>query len=96
MKRARVPRSAARRWHRTTTRAPSSVIDSNSDLILPNVCAASRVQMQRHYLSDVAFGAALGIVAGRAVTIQTGGYAFALSPVAAPGPGVNFTLIGKR
>jgi len=29
--------------------------------------AASRVQMQRHYLSDVAFGAALGIVAGRTI-----------------------------
>jgi membrane-associated phospholipid phosphatase len=29
----------------------------------------SRVQMKRHNLSDVAFGAALGIAAGRTVTI---------------------------
>lgn len=31
--------------------------------------AASRVQNQRHYLSDVVFGAALGTVAGRTVTV---------------------------
>ena len=31
--------------------------------------ALSRVQMRRHYLSDVAFGAALGIVAGRTITL---------------------------
>src|SRR3954469_24459171 len=29
--------------------------------------AASRVQMKRHYLSDVAFGAALGIISGRTI-----------------------------
>ena len=34
--------------------------------------AASRIQMKRHYLSDVAFGAAIGIMAGRTVTIGRG------------------------
>ena len=48
--------------------------------------ALSRVQMKRHYLSDIAFGAALGIAAGRTVTI---GHAreFSLGPMFAPGGG---------
>jgi membrane-associated phospholipid phosphatase len=59
--------------------------------------AASRVQDQRHYLSDVAFGAAIGIVAGRAVTIGRGDARFAVSPApTAGGAAVNFTLIGKN
>jgi len=58
--------------------------------------AASRIQTQRHYLSDVAFGAAIGIVAGRTVTIGHGNARFAVSPAAAPGGGgVNFTWVGK-
>jgi len=36
--------------------------------------AASRIQMKRHYASDVAFGAALGIVAGRTVTLGHTGW----------------------
>ena len=35
--------------------------------------AASRVEMKRHYLSDVAFGAALGIVAAARCRSATGG-----------------------
>jgi membrane-associated phospholipid phosphatase len=59
--------------------------------------AASRVQVQRHYLSDVAFGAAVGIIAGRTVTIGRGDARFAVSPAAAPGgAGVNFTWVGKK
>jgi hypothetical protein len=58
---------------------------------------ASRIQDKRHYLSDVAFGAALGVVAGRSVTVGRGDARFAVSPVIAPGGGgVNFTLIGKN
>ena len=37
---------------------------------LASYVALSRVQMQRHYLSDVAFGAALGIAAGRTITLD--------------------------
>jgi membrane-associated phospholipid phosphatase len=58
--------------------------------------AASRVEMQRHYLSDVAFGAALGIVAGRTLPIGHG-RALMLTPMASPsGVGAQFTLSGGR
>jgi membrane-associated phospholipid phosphatase len=58
--------------------------------------AAQRVQGKRHYLSDVAFGAALGIVAGRTVTMP-GGHKMSLGPIATDfGPAAGFTLIGKR
>ena len=59
--------------------------------------AASRMETQRHFLSDVAFGAAIGIVSGRTVTVGHGNARFALSPAAAPGGGgVNFTWVGKK
>jgi membrane-associated phospholipid phosphatase len=52
---------------------------------------ASRVQMKRHYLSDVAFGAAIGIVAGRSVTLAN--HRFVLGPMVADhGGGIAFTL----
>jgi membrane-associated phospholipid phosphatase len=58
--------------------------------------AAARVQTQRHYLSDVAFGAALGMVAGRSVTIGHNGRGFRVSPMAAPGgAGASFTWVDK-
>ena len=58
---------------------------------------ASRIQMKRHYLSDVAFGAAIGIMAGRTVTIGRGSARFAVAPAAAPGgAGVNFTWVGGQ
>ena len=58
--------------------------------------AVSRVQMQKHYLSDVAFGAALGILAARTVTIGHG-RGLQVSPLAAPGgAAVSFTWIGKK
>jgi membrane-associated phospholipid phosphatase len=59
--------------------------------------AASRVQAKRHYLSDVAFGAAIGIVAGRTVTIGRGDTKFALSPMATRGgAGVSLTLVDRN
>jgi membrane-associated phospholipid phosphatase len=59
--------------------------------------AASRVQVKRHYLSDVALGATLGIIAGRSVTVGRGDTRFALGPSVVPGgAGVNFTLIGRK
>ncbi len=55
--------------------------------------AASRVEMKKHYLSDVAFGAALGIAAGRTVPIGHG-QRLLISPMASPsGVGASFTLI---
>jgi hypothetical protein len=57
--------------------------------------AASRIQGKRHYLSDVAFGAALGVVAGRTVTMP-GGHKMSIGPIATDfGPAAGFTLIGK-
>lgn len=59
--------------------------------------AASRVQVRRHFLSDVTFGAALGIAAGRTVTIGRGTHRFAVAPTAVPGGGgVSLTWIGSN
>ena len=64
---------------------------------LAGYVAASRIQTQKHYLSDVALGAALGIVGGRTVTIGRGDARFAVAPAAAPGgAGVSFTWLGTR
>jgi membrane-associated phospholipid phosphatase len=64
---------------------------------LASYVAASRVHVKRHYLSDVAFGAAVGMVAGRTVTVGRGRARFALSPaVSANHAGVSFTLVDKR
>jgi len=45
--------------------------------------AGSRVTENRHYVSDVVFGATIGIIAGRTVTIGHGGQRFAVAPIAA-------------
>ena len=47
----------------------------------------SRLQENRHYLSDVVFGAAIGIVAGRGAELRHGHATLALAPFAAPGGG---------
>jgi membrane-associated phospholipid phosphatase len=47
--------------------------------------AESRIQENRHYASDVIFGAAVGIVSGRTVGIQRGARRFELSPAVVPG-----------
>ena len=57
--------------------------------------AASRVQGKRHYLSDVMFGAALGVVAGRTVTMP-GGHKMSFGPIGTDfGPAAGFTLINR-
>jgi membrane-associated phospholipid phosphatase len=54
--------------------------------------AASRIQDKRHFLSDVAFGAAIGIVSGRTVTFGRGEHRVTMSPAATPaGGGVSLT-----
>jgi membrane-associated phospholipid phosphatase len=56
--------------------------------------AAGRIQTRRHYLSDVTFGAALGIVAGRTVTLGRGRARFVLIPIAtAEGAGAGLSLV---
>jgi len=55
--------------------------------------AASRVQMKRHYFSDVVFGAALGIVAGRTATLANG--RLLVAPIATTGgAGASLTWRG--
>ena len=57
----------------------------------------SRLQQNRHYLSDVIFGAAIGIVAGRATTVGHGKASFAVTPYAVGGGGgVTFTLVPRQ
>ena len=59
---------------------------------LATYVAASRIQDKRHFLSDVAFGAAIGIVAGRSVTVGRGDTRFAVAPSAVRGGGaISFT-----
>jgi len=62
---------------------------------LASYVAMSRVQMQRHYLSDVAFGAALGIVAGR--TVRIGHQRWMITPIGTEnGAAAGFTWVGKK
>jgi membrane-associated phospholipid phosphatase len=58
--------------------------------------AGSRLQSKRHHLSDVAFGAAIGLIAGRTVTVGSGSARMAVSPTAVPGgAGITFTHVGR-
>lgn len=58
--------------------------------------AAARIQDRKHFLSDVAMGAAIGILSGRTVTIGSGEKKFAVAPVATSGgAAVNFTWVGN-
>ena len=64
---------------------------------LATYVAAQRVQDKRHFLSDMTFGAAAGIVAGRSVTIGRGSTRFVVAPALAPGgAAVSFTLLPKN
>jgi membrane-associated phospholipid phosphatase len=59
--------------------------------------AASRVQMQRHYLSDVLAGATVGILAGRSVTVGPRNARFSIDPMpVAGGIGVSFTKVTRK
>lgn len=60
--------------------------------------AASRVHEKRHFLSDVTFGAAVGIVSGWAVTVGRGKAQMSVAPIVAPdggGGGIGFTWTGQ-
>jgi hypothetical protein len=57
--------------------------------------AASRLHDNRHYLSDVIFGAAVGSIAGRTVVHHASDY-WAVTPVAVPGGGVALMVTRIR
>jgi membrane-associated phospholipid phosphatase len=59
--------------------------------------AGSRLQENKHFMSDVIFGAAVGVVSGRAVSLGHGKTRFAMAPFAAAGGGgVGFTLLPSQ
>jgi membrane-associated phospholipid phosphatase len=59
--------------------------------------AASRLHHRRHYLSDVTFGAAVGIVAGRSMTVGSGAARFIVAPAAVQSGGaITFTWVGSH
>ena len=78
--------------HASTSFATATVLQSNYgwQVGIPayaaaGFVAASRLNEDRHYLSDVVFGAALGIMVGRTVTVRIGKGRFLVIPVAGPG-----------
>ena len=90
--------------HTSVTFATATVLQRNFGwkagvpaYALASYVAASRVQMKRHFLSDVAFGAAIGIVSGRTVTVGRGSARFAVAPAVSPNQaGVSFVLLGQQ
>jgi hypothetical protein len=77
--------------HAAVTFAAATVIErhlgwkhSFAAYAIASYVAASRLHDNRHYLSDVVFGAAVGTIAGRTVTAH-GRDTWTLAPVAAPG-----------
>jgi membrane-associated phospholipid phosphatase len=63
---------------------------------LATYIGASRIQSKRHYLSDVAFGAAIGIASGRTITIGKGETRFSVTPMPlSGGAGLSITLVGR-
>ena len=90
--------------HSSTTFATATVLQRHFGwkagvpaYALASYVAASRVQVKRHYLSDVTLGATLGIIAGRTVTVGRGDARFALAPSAVPGgAGVSFNWLGRH
>ena len=90
--------------HSATTFATATVLQQHYGwkagvpaYALATYVAASRVQMKRHYLSDVTMGAAIGIIGARSVTLGRGDARFAMAPAAVPGGGaVQFNWLGRR
>ena len=53
--------------------------------LVASYVATSRLNENKHYLSDIVFGAALGVMTGRTVTIDIAKGAFTLNPMLTPG-----------
>ncbi|MEO8070617.1 MAG: phosphatase PAP2 family protein [Acidobacteriota bacterium] len=89
--------------HTAATFATATVLQSHYGwkagapaYVVASWVAASRVQTDRHYLSDVIAGATLGVLAGRSVTVGQGRARFALAPMAgAGGIGVGFVHVTR-
>jgi hypothetical protein len=84
--------------HASVTFATATVIErhlgwrkSVLGYAIASYVAMSRIHDNRHYVSDVIFGAAVGSIAGRTVVHHRSDY-WAFSPVAVPGGGVALLL----
>ena len=78
--------------HASATFAAASVIERHFGyraswpmFAIAGYVAASRLTENRHYLSDVLFGSALGMASGWAVVGRHGRSGFALNPAPIPG-----------
>jgi hypothetical protein len=90
--------------HTTTAFASAAVLERHFGwkvglpaYAVASYVAVSRVEMKRHYVSDVVFGAALGIVAGRTVTIGHNRQ-FTVAPIMSldgDGAGLGLTWEGR-
>lgn len=64
--------------------------------VLAAFASGGRLQENQHYMSDVAFGAALGIAGGRTVTTGHGGPKLLLTPTVVRGGGGVFVTVLDR
>jgi membrane-associated phospholipid phosphatase len=78
--------------HASATFATAAVLERHlgyrgawPTFVVASYVAASRLHDQRHYLSDVLFGGALGIASGWTVVGRHGRSSYALAPVPVPG-----------
>jgi membrane-associated phospholipid phosphatase len=88
--------------HASVTFAAATVIErhlgwrkSVLGYAIASYVAMSRLHDNRHYLSDVVFGAAVGSIAGRTVVHHQSDY-WAMTPVAVPGGGVALMVTRTR
>lgn len=88
--------------HASVTFATATVIErhlgwrkSIVGYAIASYVAMSRIHDNKHYLSDVIFGAAVGSVAGRTVVHHAADY-WAFAPVAVPGGGVALMVSRTR
>jgi membrane-associated phospholipid phosphatase len=88
--------------HASVTFAAATVIErhlgwrkSIVGYTIASYVAMSRIHDNRHYLSDVMFGAAVGTIAGRTVVHHKADY-WTLTPAAVPGGGVALMVTRTR
>lgn len=90
--------------HTSSTFATAAVLERHYGWKagLPAYAAAayvggSRIAENKHYLSDVIVGAAIGIVCGRATSVGRGRARMAMTPIATRGGGgIEFTWLGRN